>query len=84
MASLKVALTLVLTATPVAPADGTVEVTVGATVSPTAAVVKLQTLAVARAWPVRSMAPVVIVPTQVVPAARPPVGVNRATLVVAS
>jgi hypothetical protein len=75
MASLNVAETVVLTATPVAPLTGTVEITVGA-----AAVVKVQTKLAASPAPAGSFAPVVIVAVNKVLVARTVVGVNVAVV----
>jgi hypothetical protein len=61
IASLKVARTVVLTRTPVAPAVGTVEITVGGTASAAPEVVKVHACALARALPATSLAPVEIV-----------------------
>jgi hypothetical protein len=80
IASLKLAEISVLSATPVAPATGTVELTVGAVVSGVAPVVKLQVKALARALPATSLATVVIVAVQMVLAGRLLDGVKVATL----
>jgi hypothetical protein len=68
--SLKVAVTLLLRATPVARSAGLVELTVGAVVSVDVPVVKLHVLATVKAFPARSLAPVVIVTVYVVLIAR--------------
>ena len=73
--TLKVAVTLVLSATPTAPFDGTVETTVGG-----AAVVKAHTKLAASGAPVGSFAPVAIVTVNKVPLARTTAGVNVAVL----
>jgi hypothetical protein len=73
MASLKVAVIVVLTATAVAPFAGTVETTVGG-----GAVVNVQTKLAASAAPAGSFAPVVIVAVNRVLLARTVVGVNVA------
>jgi hypothetical protein len=75
MASLKVAEIVVLTATPVDPLTGTVEITVGA-----GAVVNVHTKLVASLAPVGSFAPVVIVAMNKVAVARADVGVNVAVV----
>jgi hypothetical protein len=75
MASLKVAEIVVLTATPVAPFTGIVEMTVGG-----GAVVKVHTKLAASAAPVGSFAPVVIVAMYRVLVARMVVGVNVAVV----
>jgi hypothetical protein len=72
--SLNVAETTVLTATSVAPPNGTVEITVGAPV------VKLHTKFADRALPPGSAAPVVIVPMNTELAASEAVGVNVAVV----
>ena len=81
IASLKVAVTAVLLATPVAPEAGTVTVTVGRVVSGAAPVVKLQTwlpaagataVLPARALPDKSVAALVMVAVKRLLAARPP------------
>src|SRR5688572_26843680 len=70
IASLKVALTVWLIGTAVAPWAGTVILTVGEVVSGVAPVVKLQLKSVAGALPARSLAPVVISTVYVVRGAR--------------
>ena len=65
-ASLKVAATLLLMATPMAALAGFVEVTVGAVVSAVAPVVKLHTKSLASALPARSVISVVSVAVNVV------------------
>jgi hypothetical protein len=75
MASLNVAVTNVLTATPVATFTGTVETTVGA-----AAVVNVHTKLAASEAPEGSFAPVVIVAVNKVPLASTADGVNVAVL----
>jgi len=72
--SLNVAETRVLTGTAVAPAAGTVEMTVGAPV------VKVHTKLAERALPPGSVAPVVIVPVNMELAASEAVGVNVAVV----
>ena len=73
--TLNVALTVVLSATPTAPFDGTVETTVGG-----GAVVKLHTKLAASGAPVGSFAPVVIVAVNRVLLARTAAGVNDAVV----
>jgi hypothetical protein len=75
IASLNVAETVVLTATPAAPFTGIVEMTVGG-----GAVVKVHTKLAASAAPVGSFAPVVIVAMYKVLVARMVVGVNVAVV----
>jgi hypothetical protein len=75
MASLKVAETVVLTATPVAPLTGTVEITVGA-----GAVVKVHAKLVASPAPVGFFAPVAIAAVNTVLGASAAVGVNVAVV----
>jgi len=75
IASLKVAEILVLVGTPVAPFAGLVEVTVGML-----AVVKVQTKLLASALPAGSLAPVVIVPVNLMLGARLLAGVNVAVV----
>jgi hypothetical protein len=75
MGPLKVAETVVLTATPVAPLTGTVETTVGA-----AAVIKVHTKLAASPAPVRFVAPVVIVAVNTVLVASVVVGVKVAVV----
>ena len=71
--TLNVALTVVLSDTPTAPFDGTVEITVGG-----GAVVKLHTKLAASGAPVGSFAPVVIVAVNKVLLARTAAGGNVA------
>jgi hypothetical protein len=75
MASLNVAETAVLTATPVAPLAGIVEITVAG-----GAVVNVETKLAARGAPAESFAPVVIVAVYEVLAVRTAVGVNVAVV----
>jgi hypothetical protein len=75
MASLNVAETIVLTATPVAPFTGTVEITVGG-----AAVVNVHTKLAASAAPAGSFAPVVTVAVNKVLLARIAAGVKVAVV----
>jgi hypothetical protein len=77
MASLNTAEIAVLTATPVDPFIGTVEITVGAGAG---TVVKVHTKLAASAAPVGSFAPVVIVAVNKVPVASAVVGVNVAVV----
>ncbi len=60
MASLKVALLFRLMPTPMATSIGSVETTVGAMVSATVPVVKVHVLPVAKAFPAKSVKPVVM------------------------
>ena len=80
IASEKVAVTVVPTATPVAPARGVTELTVGGVVSGGAVVVKVHVAADASPLPARSCAPVVIVAVYCVLPARDALGVNVAVL----
>ena len=73
--TLNVALTVVLSATPMAPLDGTVDTTVGG-----GAVVKVHTELAVREAPVGSVAPVVIVAVNKVLLGRTTAGVNVAVL----
>jgi predicted anti-sigma-YlaC factor YlaD len=75
MASLNVAVTIVFTATAVAPFIGTVEMTVGG-----GAVVKVHTKFAASGAPVGSFAPVVIVAVYKVLVARSTAGVKVAVV----
>jgi hypothetical protein len=77
IASLNAAETVVLTATPMDPFTGTVEITDGLG---TGTVVKVHTKLAASAAPVRSFAPAVIVAVYTVPVARAVVGVNAAVV----
>lgn len=79
IASLKVALTVLLSATSVAPQTGLVKVTVGGVVSVPGPVVKVHVKLLASALPARSWAPVVTVIVNTVLAARRLVGVKVAT-----
>ncbi|GMU35412.1 MAG: hypothetical protein AMXMBFR20_32840 [Planctomycetia bacterium] len=80
IASVKVAVKVVLIATPVAALTGNVELTMGAVVSAAVPVEKLHTKLLASALPAKSFAPIVIVAVKVVPAARLLVGVKVAAL----
>ncbi len=84
IALLKVALILQLMGTPVAPAAGFVELTVGRVVSEVAHVVKVHAKGLASALPPVSLTPVVIVAVKVVRAARLAFGVKIAVLFVTS
>jgi hypothetical protein len=61
IASLKVAVTVLATATPVAPEAGIIDTTVGGVVSAATPVVKVHTIGAARAVPATSLTPVVMV-----------------------
>src|SRR3990172_6808668 len=78
MASLNVALTLVLTNTPDAPAAGLTKLTVGSATSDVVPVVKVQTWLATRALPARSWTVVVIVAVYAVVDASGAVGANIA------
>ena len=80
IASLKVAETFLLMATPLSPFTGFVADTVGAVVSLAVPVVKLQLKLLASSTPVRFLAPVVIVAVYSVSATRLLVGVKVAVL----
>ena len=80
IALLKVALSLLLTATAVAELTGTVEATVGGVVSGVAPVVKLHTKLLAKALPARSLAPVLTVAVKSVLPAKGLVGENVAVV----
>jgi hypothetical protein len=78
--SLKLAVTSVFVAAPLAPAAGLIELTVGAVRSGATPVVKLQVNAVARLLPAASCALVPIRAEQFVLAGNTAAGVNVATL----
>ena len=80
MASLKLRVTALLIAMPVAPAAGSTAVTVGRVVSAAALVVKLQLKGAASALPAVSRAAVVMLAAQLVLAGRALLGVKVATL----
>jgi hypothetical protein len=80
IASLKVAVTFLLTTTPVAVLAGSVELTVGAVVSVAVPVVKVHVLLAANALPAGSLTPVVIVAVYGVLTARLLVGLKIAVL----